>query len=68
MGEKGVADIIGCWKGRMIAIEIKKPGGKATHAQLSFLECVNQAGGIGFVADSIEVVIRELGLQDRFLV
>jgi len=67
MGEKGIADIIGCYNGRMIAIEIKKPGGKATGDQLRFLASVNQAGGIGFTASSTEDVVVGLGLQSRFL-
>ncbi len=67
MGEKGIADIIGCHKGRMIAIEIKKPGGKPTSEQLQFLENVKAAGGIGFVASSVNDVIEGLNLKDRFL-
>ena len=63
----GISDIIGCYNGRMIAIEIKKPGGKATGDQLRFLASVNQAGGIGFMASSTEDVVVGLGLQSRFL-
>lgn len=67
MGERGISDIIGCYQGRMIAIEIKKPRGKATGEQLVFLDCVNKAGGIGFIASSTEDVIVGLELQKRFL-
>ncbi len=68
MGEKGISDIIGCFNGRMVAIEIKRPGGKATPDQIAFIEAVRAAGGIGFVAWSTEDVIEGLGLQDRFLI
>ncbi len=67
MSEKGISDIIGCYNGRMVAIEIKKPGCKATPAQVAFLDAVRAAGGVGFVATSTEDVIEGLGLEDRFL-
>ncbi len=67
MGERGVADIIGCHQGRMIAIEVKRPGAKATSEQLNFLREVERAGGIGIVADNVDTVIEALGLKDRFL-
>ena len=67
MGYPGVADIIGCYKGRMIAIELKSPTGKPTPEQERFIQNVNEAGGIAFVARSIDEVIEGLGIQDRFL-
>ena len=67
MGYPGVADIIGCYKGRMIAIELKSPTGKPTPEQERFIQNVNEAGGIAFVARSIDEVIDGLNLQDRFL-
>ena len=67
MGYPGVADIIGCYKGRMIAIELKSPTGKATPEQVRFIQNVNDAGGIAFVAKTLDEVIEGLGLQDRFL-
>jgi hypothetical protein len=67
MGYPGVADILGCYKGRMIAIELKSPKGKATPDQERFLQNVNDAGGIGFVARDIETVIDKLELNDRFI-
>lgn len=63
----GVADIIGCYKGRMIAIELKSPNGKATPDQERFIQNVNDAGGIAFIAKTLDEVIEGLGLQDRFL-
>jgi len=67
MGEKGVSDIIGCKDGRMIAIEIKTPAGKVTPYQQRFIDRVNAAGGLAFVARSIEDVVEGLGLKARML-
>jgi hypothetical protein len=68
MGYPGVADILGCYKGRMIAIELKSPTGKATPDQERFLQNVKDAGGIAFIAKTLDEVIDGLGLQDRYLI
>lgn len=57
----GIADILGCYRGRMLAIEVKAPKGKTTAEQDEFLAAVNGFGGIAFVARSIADVERELG-------
>ena len=57
---RGVSDIIGILHGRLLAIEVKKPGGKLSLFQERFLENVNKRGGIGFVAYSVDDVIRAL--------
>ena len=64
IGQKGIADILGCWKGRLIAIEVKTPRGKLSEKQEQFLMEVNAAGGLGFVARSVEDVMRELEGKD----
>lgn len=61
---KGVSDIIGIYKGRFLAIEIKKPGGKLTPMQAVFILKVNASGGIGFMATSIDDVIERLRMCD----
>ena len=63
MGHTGVADIIGVLPplGRMLAVEVKRPGEVATAEQANFLTTVRQAGGRAFVATSCEDVARELG-------
>lgn len=65
MGEKGVSDIIGCHNGRFLAIEIKTERGRVTPHQQRFIDRVNAAGGIGFVARSIEDVTYHLGIGGR---
>jgi len=58
----GISDILGCLPdGRMLAVEVKNSNGKITEHQQRFLDEVNQAGGLGFIAKSVEDVIRELG-------
>lgn len=60
--QKGVADIISCsTKGRFVAIEVKKKGGRATEEQLEFLERVKANGGIGILAYSLDDVIGKVG-------
>ena len=65
MGEKGISDIIGCHNGRFLAIEIKTERGRVTPHQQRFIDRVNAAGGIGFVARSIEDVTYHLGIGGR---
>ena len=67
MSTPGVPDIIGCFKGRLIGIEIKSEKGVVSEYQKEFIENINRAGGLAFVARSIDDVIEGLGLQDRFL-
>lgn len=61
----GVADILGIYKGRMLAIEVKTPTNKngATEAQKAFINKVNKEGGIAFVATSIQNVMENLNLH-----
>lgn len=56
----GISDILGVWEGKMLAIEVKVPGKKPSPEQVQFIDDVNAAGGIAFVATSIEDVVREL--------
>ena len=64
MSVPGVSDILGCYRGRMMAIEVKCPGNKLTQLQKNFLDNVNEAGGIAFVAYCIEDVVEGLSLKN----
>ena len=59
---RGVSDIIGCIPktGRFLALEVKRPGGKPTPEQQQFIDTINQAGGLAFVAHNIEDVQSQL--------
>lgn len=67
MGTKGVPDILGIYKGQFLGIEVKTEKGKVQPEQEAFLENIRKHGGIGFVARSLDDVIDNLGLRDRFL-
>ena len=61
MSKKGVSDILGVLPGgRALAIEVKNSNGKATEHQRQFLEDVARAGGLSFIARSVEDVRHEL--------
>lgn len=60
IGLKGKSDILGILKGgRFLAIEVKRPSGRLSEAQVEFLQNVNLNGGLGFVAHSIDDVIAQ---------
>ncbi len=53
-GRKGVADILGCLDdGRLLAVEVKKPGGRLSPEQREFLDAVRQRGGLAVVVHSV---------------
>lgn len=60
---KGVSDILGIYKGKFMAIEVKSAKGNPSPEQVSFLADVIRAGGIGFIARSIEDVERKLNKE-----
>jgi hypothetical protein len=65
-GEKGISDIIACSPtGGFVAIEVKKPGGKASPEQLDFIERIKATGAIALVAYSLEDVLDVLENQAR---
>lgn len=63
--KKGVSDILGIYKGRALAIEVKTAKGVVSEHQKDFLISFAAAGGIAFVARSVDDVIEKLDLVDR---
>jgi len=62
-GFRGLSDVVGMLRdGRFLAVEVKRPGGQPTTAQVEFLGLVSRSGGVAFVARSVEDVMR--GLAD----
>lgn len=59
----GISDFLVCLDGKFVAIEIKRPGHHMTPKQELFQHEVRAAGGIAFVAYSVDDVVRELGLD-----
>jgi len=60
MSTQGIPDILGCWKGRMIGIEVKTSKGRLNEKQKAFIERINEEGGLAFVAQSVDDVIKNL--------
>ena len=59
----GVPDIVGCYRGRFVAIEIKRPGQRPTALQRHRLDQIASAGGVAVVATCWEDVEGVLGLE-----
>lgn len=53
----GVPDILGCFCGRMLAIEVKDRVGVVSDEQKDFIKEVTRLGGIAFVARSLKDVL-----------
>lgn len=52
----GIPDIICCYNGLFIGLELKQENGRATELQKKKLDAINNAGGIGLVVRSVEEV------------
>lgn len=65
---RGMPDILGIWKGRMLGIEVKTETGRVSDDQRKFIDRINSEGGIAFVARSVDDVIASLEVKGRFLI
>jgi hypothetical protein len=61
----GASDILGVLPpaGRMLAVEVKKPGGRLTASQRQFLDAVRAAGGCALVVRSVDELIAALAAE-----
>lgn len=60
-GWPGCPDVLGQLNdGRLLGVEVKARGGRLRPEQTLFLERINQAGGVAFVARDLRDVLREL--------
>lgn len=57
----GQPDLLGCFQGRTLALEVKRPGGKPTKLQMAMLKKWEAAGAIAAVVHSVEEVKELLG-------
>ena len=68
VGNPGGSDLIGLYRGRFIAVEIKRPGKKPTAEQLLFASLVRRKGGEYVVLTSVEDAAQWLAeLRTRYL-
>ncbi len=54
--QKGVADLLMCFEGRCITLEVKAPAGRPTTLQLNQLRQVQRAGGVAAIVRSVDEV------------
>lgn len=59
----GCPDILACVGGRFIGIECKRKGGRLRDSQRAALDAIRKAGGVSFVATSVDDVQRALRLE-----
>ena len=52
----GVPDILACWNGKFVAIEVKTPVGVLSELQKYNLKAISESGGISIVARSLQDV------------
>ena len=52
--KKGVSDILACYRGRLVAVEVKVGRDRLSPEQDGFLKNIRHAGGIAFVARDFE--------------
>jgi len=64
---KGIPDIIGCYRGRYIAFELKGKGGKPSEAQNRQLESIKAAEGMGIIVRSVDEVEAVLWAIDQII-
>jgi Holliday junction resolvase len=53
----GLPDLIVCYQGRFIGVEVKQPGQKPTLRQLYVHRLIEKAGGLVIVATSVDDVL-----------
>ncbi len=57
--KKGVSDILACFRGRLIAVEVKIGKDKLSDEQLGFMNNIIHAGGRAFISSDFEQFQRE---------
>jgi hypothetical protein len=50
----GLPDLMGCYRGYFIGLEVKRPGGEATKLQEFMLSRIARAGGVARTIHSVE--------------
>ena len=61
----GTPDVLACYRGYFLAVEVKRPGGKPTKIQRHTIGLIVEAGGEAVVADKVEIVVNALDRIDR---
>lgn len=53
-------DLLVCWNGQFVAVEVKRPGGKPTKLQVEIAKRMIEAGGIPVCTDSLDYLKQQL--------
>lgn len=64
--KRGVPDILLCWRGRFVGIEVKQSGQSPTRIQAHTMRMIREAGGLAFVARSVDDVQREINQGSKW--
>ncbi len=64
---KGKSDVVCCYYGYYIAIEVKKPGEKQSEDQKKFAKDVILAGGYYWLAESIDDILANVSIFNHKL-
>jgi Holliday junction resolvase len=65
-GRNGIPDILACYRGVFIAIEVKTATGRPTDHQVRELHSIRRAGGVSLIARGWDDVERVLDQIDNF--
>ncbi len=57
---KGISDILVCYHGVLVLLELKRDTGKPTVHQLRYIEKMEMAGGVGAVCWTLQDVVNTL--------
>lgn len=63
--EVGIPDLLVCYMGRFVGLEVKMPGGKLSAKQKAVLDEIADAGGIAAVVTTVEQVSHLLGKIEK---
>lgn len=66
-GRKGIPDILACYRGVMLAIEVKNEEGRPSQEQVIELNAIRDAGGVAIIARSWDEVHLVIDLIDSYL-
>jgi hypothetical protein len=64
---EGASDLIGCFRGRFVSLEVKRPGEYPTRVQREWLALIDRLGGVAAVVRSVPDALRALGLTEADL-
>ncbi len=68
MGMRGVLDLIICYQGRYVELEVKTERGRLSPEQAARIEEIRAAGGMAEVVRSLEEVHRIFGQEGRIII